>query len=57
MAKNGMSLDDVVVHLLHRVSPRADDMFANEVEVTGLNVAPDSLLWRPISPGCRDLGQ
>jgi len=36
MAKNGMSLDDVVVHLLHRVSQRADDMFAKEVEVTGL---------------------
>ena len=36
MAKNGMSLDDVVVHLLHRVSQRADDMFAKEVEVTDL---------------------
>ena len=36
MAKNGKSLDDLVVHLLHRVSQRADDMFAKEVEVTGL---------------------
>ena len=36
MAKNGMSLDDIVVHFLHRVSQRADDMFAKEVEVTGL---------------------
>ena len=36
MAKNAMSLDDIVVHLLHRVSQRADDMFAKEVDVTGL---------------------
>jgi DNA-binding MarR family transcriptional regulator len=28
---NGASLDDVVIHLLHRVSQRADDIFDKEV--------------------------
>ena len=30
-AKNASSLDEVVVHLLHRASQRADDMFVEEV--------------------------
>ena len=30
-AQNGASLDDVVVHLLHRVAQRGDDIFDKEV--------------------------
>ena len=35
-AKNGTSVDDLVVHLLHRVAQRADDIFAKEVNGTDL---------------------
>jgi len=38
MAKNGKSLDDLVVHLLHRVSQRADDPSQTDiVESTGID--------------------
>ena len=30
-ARNGNSLDDLVIHLLHRVSQRGDDLFDKEV--------------------------
>ena len=34
--RNGASLDDVILHLLHRASQRADDIFAKQVGEIGL---------------------
>jgi len=39
------SLDDVVVHLLHRVSQRADDLFAKEVGEIGLTPRQFAVLF------------
>ena len=35
-ATNGTTVDGLVIHLLHRVSQRADEMFAKEIKETDL---------------------
>src|SRR5438874_13647300 len=41
---NGASLDDVVIHLLHRVSQRADEIFAEEAGEAGLTARQFAVL-------------
>ena len=41
---NGASVDDVVIHLLHRVSQRADEIFAEAVGEAGLTARQFAVL-------------
>lgn len=59
-ARNGASLDDVVFHLLHRASQRADDIFvkeAGEVDLTPRQFAVLLTVAESISPSQTDLGR
>ena len=41
---NGASVDDIVIHLLHRVSQRADEFFAEEAGEAGLTARQFAVL-------------
>jgi DNA-binding MarR family transcriptional regulator len=44
-SRNEASLDEIVVHLLHRVSQRADDLFSTEVGENGVTPRQFAVLF------------